>query len=77
VKALVVLLSIPFIGQQRSPDARNIPSIGYEQKKVRQGYSPAWKISSIEIARFGASTSKKCMGVPDKKRSAAARTYIC
>jgi len=49
VKAHVVSLSIPFIGPQRSLEARNIPSIGYEQTKVRKGSSPAWKFSCMEI----------------------------
>jgi len=76
MKALVDSLIIPFIGQQSCPEARNNTSIGYEQTKARKGSSPAWKNSSIEIAWFGASTSKRCTGVPDKERSAAARTYI-
>ena len=77
MKAFVVSLSIPFIRRQRSPEARDIPSIGYEQTKARKGSSPVWKISSIEIARFGASTIERCKGVPNTERSAAARTYTC
>jgi len=77
VKALVVSPSIPFIGQQRSPEARNIPSIEYEQTKARKGSSPACKNLSINIARFEASTSKRCMGVSDKERSAAVCTFMC
>jgi len=79
VKALVVSLSIPFIGRLHFSEIRNIPSLGYEETKVRKGSSLAWNIPFIGSARFGASTSRpgRCIGVPDKERSAAARTYIC
>jgi len=77
VKALDVSLSIPFIGRQHFSEVRNFPFIGYEETKARKGPSLAWNIPFIGIARFGASTSRRCIGVPDKERSAAARTYIC
>jgi len=77
VKALVVSLSIPFIGRLLYSAIRNIPSIGYEETKAHKGSSLAWNILFIGTAQFGASTSKRCIGVPDKERSAAARTYIC
>ena len=77
MKALVVSLSIPFIGRLHFSEIRNIPSIGYEETKARKGSSLAWNIPFIGTARFGASTSRRCIGVPDKERSAAARTYIC
>jgi len=77
VKALVVSLSIPFMRRPHFSEIRNIPSKGYEETKARKGSSLAWNIPFIGIARFGASTSRKCIGVPDKERSAAARTYIC
>jgi len=77
VKALVVSLSIPFIGRLHFSEIRNIPSIGYEKTKARKGSSLACNIPFIGTARFGASTSRRCIGVPDKQRSAAARTYIC
>ena len=44
---------------------------------TREGSSLAWNIPFIEAARFGASTSRRCIAVPDKECSAAARTYIC
>ena len=75
MKALVVSLSIPFIGRLHFSAIRNIPSIGCEETKART--SLAWKIPFTGTARFGASTSRRCMGVPDKERSAAARTCIC
>jgi len=77
VKALVVSLSNPFIGRPHFSEARNIPSIGYEETKARKDSSLAWSISFIGIARFGASTSRRCVGVPDKEQSAAAHTYTC
>ena len=77
MKSFVVSLSIPFIGRPHFSEARNIPSIGYEEMKACQGSSLAWNIPSIEIARFGASTIRRCTGVPDKERSAAACTYFC
>jgi len=79
VKALDVSLSIPFIGQLHFSEIRNtsIPSIGYEETKARKGSSLAWNILFIGTAQFGASTSRRCIGVPDKERSVAARTYIC
>ena len=77
MKALLVSLSIPFIGRPHFAEFRNIPSIGYEETKARQGSSLAWNIPFIGTARSGASTSRKCIGGPDKERSAAARTYIC
>ena len=77
MKALVVSLSIPFIGRLHFSEICNIPSIGYEETKARKGSSLAWNIPFIGTARFGASTSRRCIGVPDKERSAAARTYIC
>jgi len=77
VKALVASLSIPFIGRPYFSEVRNIPSIGYEETKARKGSSLAWNILFIGTARFGASTSRRCIGVPDKERPAAARTYIC
>jgi len=77
VKALVVSLGIPFIGRLHFSEIRNIPSIGYEETKAREGSSRAWNIPFIGTARFGASTSRRCIGVPDKEYSAAARTYIC
>jgi len=77
VKALVVSLSIPFIGRLHFSEFRNIPSIGYEETKARKGSSLAWNIPLIATARFGASTSRRCIGVPDKQRVAAVRTYIC
>jgi len=73
VKALVVSLSI----RLHFSEIRNIPSIGHEETKARKGSSLAWNIPFIGTARFGASTSRRCVGVPDKERSAAARTYIC
>ena len=66
-----------FIGQPHFAEFRNIPSIGYEETKPRKGSSLAWNIPFIGTARFGASTSRRCIGVPDKQRCAAARTYIC
>jgi len=77
VKALVVSLSIPFIGRLYFSEIRNIPSIGYEETKARKGSSLVWNIPFIGTARFGVSTSRRCIGVPVKERSAAARTYIC
>ena len=77
MKALVVSLSIPFIGRPHFSEIRIIPSIGYEETKARKGSSLAWNIPLLGTARFGASTSRRCIGVPDKERSAAARTYIC
>jgi len=77
VKALVVSLSILFIGPPHFAEVRNIPSIGYEETKARKGSSLAWNIRFIGTARFGASKSRRCIGVPDKQRSAAACTYIC
>ena len=71
MKALVVSLSIPFIGRLHFSEIRNIPSIGYEETKARKGSSLAWNIPFIGTARFGASTSRRCIGVPDKERSAA------
>jgi len=47
VKALVVSLSIPFIGRPHYSEARNIPSIGYEETKARKGSSLAWNIPFI------------------------------
>jgi len=87
VKALLVSLSIPFIGLVVSlsipftvplhfSEIRNIPCIGYEEAKARKGSSLAWNIPFTGSARFGASTSRRCIGVPDKQRCAAARTYI-
>jgi len=77
VKALVVSIGIPFIGRPHFSEVRNIPPIGYEETKARKGSSLAWNIPFIGTARFGASTSRRYVGVPDKERSAAARTYIC
>ena len=77
MKALVVSLSIPFIGRLHFSEIRNIPSAGYEETKARKDSSLAWNIPFIGTARFGASTSRRCIGVPDKACSAAARTYIC
>ena len=77
MKALDVSLSIPFIGRLHFSEIRDIPSVGYEEKKARKGSSLAWNIPFIGSARFGASTSRRCIGVPDTERSAAARTYIC
>jgi len=77
VKVLVVSLSIPFIGRLHFSEIRNIPFIGYEETKARKDSSLAWNIPFVGTARFGASTSRRCIGVPDKERSAAARTYIC
>jgi len=79
MKALVVSLSNPFTGRPHFSlaEIRNIPSIGYEETKAREGSSRAWNIPFIGTARFGASTNRRCIGVPDKERSAAARTYIC
>ena len=77
MKALIVSLSIPFIGQPHFSEICNIPSIGYQETKARKGSSHTWNIPFIKPARFGASTSGRCIGVPDKERSAAARTYIC
>ena len=77
MKVLVVSLSISFIGRPHFSEIRIILSIGYEETKVRKGFSLAWNIPFIGTARFGASTSRRCIGVPDKERSAAARTYIC
>jgi len=77
VKAFVVSLSIPFIGRLHLAEFRNIPSIGYEETKARKDSSLVWNIPFIGTARFGASASRICIGVPDKDRSAAARTYIC
>ena len=74
MKALVVSLSIPFIGRLHFSEIRNI--IGYEETKAHKGSSLAWNIPFIGTARFGASASRICIGVPDKDRSAAARTYI-
>jgi len=76
MKVLVVSLCIPFIWRPHFSEARNIPSIGYEETKARKGSSLAWNIPFIGIARFGASTSGR-IGVPDQERSAAARTHIC
>jgi len=75
VKAFVVSLSIPFIRRPHFSEIRNILSIGYEETKVHKGSSLTWNIPFIGAARCGASTSR--IGVPDKERSAAARTYIC
>ena len=72
MKALVV----PFIGRLHFSEIRNIPSIGYEETKARKGSRLAWNILFIGTARFGAATSRRRIGVPDKERSAAARTYI-
>jgi len=77
VKALVVSLSIPFIGRLLFSEIRNIPSIVYEETKARRDSSLASNIPFIVTARFGASTSRRCIGVPNQERSAAARTYIC
>jgi len=77
VKALVVSLSIPFTGRLHFSEIRNIPSIGYEETKARKGSSLAWNIPFMGTAQFGASTSRRCIGVSDQERSAAARTYIC
>jgi len=77
VKALVVSLSIPFIGRLHFSEIRNIPSIGYEEKKARKGSTREWNILFIGTARFGASTSRRYIGVPDKECSAGARTYFC
>ena len=79
MKVLVVSLCIPFIWRPHFSEARNIPSIGYEEPKARKGSILAWNIPFIGIARFGASTlaRRRCIGVPDKERSVAARTYIC
>ena len=77
MKALVVSLSIPFIGQLHFSEIRNVQSIGYEETKALKGSSLAWNIPFIGPARFGASTSRRCIGVPDQERSATARTYIC
>ena len=77
MKALVVSLSILFIGRLHFSEIRNIPSIGYEETKARKGSSLAWNIRFIGTVRFGASTSRRCIGVPDKQRFAAARTYTC
>jgi len=77
VEALVVSLNIPFIGRPHFSDIRNIPSIGYEETKARKGSSLAWNIPFIGTARFGASTSRRCISVPNKERSASACTYIC
>jgi len=76
VKALVVSPSIPLIGRLHFAEFCSIPSVGYEETKARKGSSLAWNILFIETARFGPSTSRRCTGVPDKERSAAARTYI-
>jgi len=75
VKALVVSLSIPFIGRPHFSEIRNIPSVGYEETKARKGSSLAWNIPFIGTVRFGAFTSRRCIGVPDKERSAAAHTF--
>ena len=77
MKALVVSLSILFIGRLHFSEIRKISSIGYEETKARKDSSLAWNIRFIGTARFGASTSRRCIGVPDKERSTAARTYIC
>ena len=77
MKALVVSLGIPFIGRLHFSEIRNISSIGYEETKARKGSSRAWNIPFIGTAQFGASTSRRYIGVPDKERSAVARTYIC
>ena len=77
MKALVVSLSIPFMWRLNFSEIRNIPSIGYEETKAREGSSLVWNIPFIGTTRFGVSTSRRCIGVPDKERSAAARTYIC
>jgi len=77
VKSLVVSLSIPFIGRLHFSEIRNIPSIGYKELKARKGSSLAWNILFIGTVRFGASTSRRFIGVPDQERSATARTYIC
>jgi len=77
VKALVVSLSILFIGRLHFSEICNIPSIGYEETKVRKGSNLTWNILFIGTARFGASTSRRCIGVPNKERSAVARAYIC
>ena len=57
MKALVVSLSIPFIGRPHFPEIRNIPSIGYEGTKACKGSSLAWNIPFMGTARFGESTS--------------------
>ena len=50
---------------------------GYEETKAPKGSSLAWNIPFIGTTQCGASTSMRCIGVPYKERSAAARTYIC
>jgi len=77
VEALVVSLNILFIGLPHFSEIRNIPSIGYEETNARKGSSLACNIPFIGSALFRASTSMRCIGVPDKECSAAARTYIC
>jgi len=77
VKALVVSLSIPFIWRLHFSEILNIPSIGYEETKAREDSSLAWNISFTGTTRFGASTSRRCIGVPDKERSTSASKYIC
>jgi len=82
VKALVVSLSIPLIGRLHFSEIRNIPSRGYEETKGRKGSSRTWNILFIGTTRFGASTSRRYIGVPDKERSAqrvhtfAKRDYV-
>ena len=65
MKSLVVSLSILFTGQPHLSETRNILSIGYEETKARKGSSLVWNILFIGIV--GASTSRKCIGVPDKE----------
>jgi len=55
VKALVVSLSMPFIGRQRSMEARNIPTIEYEQTKARKG---SRRSPFIGINRYEASAEE-------------------
>ena len=68
MKALVVSLSMPFIGRQRSMEARNIPTIEYEQTKARKG---SRRSPFIGINRYEAFAEEN---VPNRKIDARPRS---
>ena len=61
---------------QRRPKGPNIPSIGYEQTKARQGPSRTWTIPSTAISLIETIKSWKCIGFFDKERSGGVRKHI-